>query len=497
MDEIQAKLIKIVGAQNVSNTDSDLSAYFGRYSDNFLVKDPIKPKFIVKAKDKEQIQQILKFANETNFSVIPISSKTTDANGADAPHTENVLILDLSEMNEVLIVDTKNRMCMIEPGVTFEQLLPMAKENGLRLLMPLLPSCGKSVVTAALEREPIILPRYHWDASDPLLCTEVVFGTGDLFRTGAAAGPGTIEEQRASGQAQKNPMGPTQFDPFRIIQGAQGSIGVVTWISLKCELLPDTRKILYIQSEYLEELIEFQYTLLKRRFGDELFILNNLNLASLLHTSHSAIEKLRKNLPTWILIIGLAGRGAFGTDKITFLKDELGDIAKAQGVQLLTELKNVSSEELSKTFESCTENPWRQRYLGECQDIFFITTPDKTSSFIDEVKRMAVSKQIPMENIGVYIQPLVQGCNCHCEFNIYYDPSDNNAKQSVKTFFEELSISLMEKGAFFSRPYGLWADEMYKRVSPEIVKTLQKVKSIFDPNNILNRGALCFKEEGV
>ncbi len=497
MDDIQAKLIEIVGTQNVSNKDKDLNAYYGRYSGNFLIKTPIKPKFIIKAKKLEQVQQILKVANENNLSVIPISSTAMDANGADAPHTDKVVILDLSEMNEVIIVDTKNRMCMIEPGVTFKQLIPVAKENGLRLLMPLLPSCGKSVVTAALEREPITIPRYHWDASDPLLCTEVVFGTGDLFRTGAAAGPGTIEEQRASGQAQKNPLGPTQFDPFRIIQGAQGSIGVVTWISLKCELLPDTRKILYVQSENLQDLIEFQYTLLKRRLGDELFILNDLDLASLLHKSHESIDKTRKGLKPWTLIIGLAGRGVFGSDKLEFLEGELKDIANAQGIQLLDEIKNISSAELSDIFESCTEKPWRTRYLGASQDVFFITTVDKTPGFIDEVKKMAKSKQFPMENIGVYIQPLVQGCNCHCEFNIYYDPSDGQAKQSARGFFEDLSIALMEKGAFFSRPYGLWADEMYKRVSPDIVTTLQKVKSIFDPKNILNRGALCFKEEGA
>ena len=135
------------------------------------------------------------------------------------------------------------------------------------------------------------------------------------------------------------------------------------------------------------------------------------------------------------------------------------------------------------------------RYLGGCQDIFFITTLDKTPKFVEILKTTAEELQYPFENIGIYIQPLVQGCNCHCEFDIYYNPSNAEEKQNAKALFEKASIALMENGAFFSRPYGFWADEMYKRISPQVVNALQKVKSIFDPNNILHRGALCFKEE--
>jgi len=34
-----------------------------------------------------------------------------------------------------------------------------------------------------LEREPVVMPTYHWDIADPLQCVEVIYGTGDMFRT--------------------------------------------------------------------------------------------------------------------------------------------------------------------------------------------------------------------------------------------------------------------------------------------------------------------------
>ena len=163
---------------------------------------------------------------------------------------------------------------MIEPGVTYDELIPKLTESGLRPLMSLLPKANKSVLASCLDRESITIPRFHWDSSDPLLCSETVFGTGEMLRTGSASVPGSLEEQWASGQAQKNPMGPSQFDPFRLVQGSQGTIGIVTWITVKCEVAPEVHRVYLAGSETLESLQKFNYTLLRRRLADEHFVLN-------------------------------------------------------------------------------------------------------------------------------------------------------------------------------------------------------------------------------
>jgi FAD/FMN-containing dehydrogenase len=53
---------------------------------------------------------------------------------------------------------------------------------------------------------------------------------------------------------------------------------------------------------------------------------------------------------------------------------------------------------------------------------------------------------------------------------------------------------LLEEGAFFNRPYGAITNAVFEQTSPEMVKAIQSVKKIFDPNNVLNPGTLCFKE---
>ncbi|GAH37946.1 unnamed protein product, partial [marine sediment metagenome] len=241
-------------------------------------------------------------------------------------------------------------------------------------------------VTSVLEREPIIIPRYHWDTSDPLLCTEVVFGTGDLFRTGAAAGPGTLSQQKKVGRAQVNPMGPTQFSPYRVIQGAQGSLGVVTWATLKLELVPAVQKVFHYHSNNIEELLDFQQKLVKYRLCDETFILNNKNLACLVKNTRNEIEDLANSLLKWNLIYILAGRGDLTNDKLNYLEEDIKDLIRDSNLEHLESSNLIDRNKILNCVNSYTSEPWRKRYKGSYQDIFFISNFENISNYIKKVE---------------------------------------------------------------------------------------------------------------
>jgi hypothetical protein len=484
-EKIYQDLVKIIGSKNISKDPKVLEEYSKDLS--FFPKK--EPKYVIWAKNKNQVQKIINLANSLSFSIIPVSSPLGPRHHGDTiPRNSNSIILNLCKMKKVIDINKKNRVAMIEPGVTFGELIPRLHKKGLRILTPLHPRAFKSVLTASLEREPITIPRYMWDSSDPLLCTEVFFGTGDLFKTGTAAGPGSIKQQQKSGQAQINPMGPTQFSPFRVIQGAQGSIGIVTWVTLKLELLPSIQKVYHFQSESIEPLLDFQYELLKYRLCDELFILNNLNLACLIEEDPTEILDLANKLNKWNLIFIISGRGKLASDKIVYLKGEIDDIIKTKELNFSKNRSELNDREILKFLNQADRNPWRLRLNGGYQDIFFISDYGKITKFID-----LVEKQIT-NNLGIYIQPINQGTSYHCEFDMYYNPNDKEEIINVKNKFIKTSINLMNSGAFFNRPYGLWAKEVYQRHEDSTQKALKKVKKIFDPNNILNPGVLCFDD---
>jgi len=50
---------------------------------------------------------------------------------------------------------------------------------------------------------------------------------------------------------------------------------------------------------------------------------------------------------------------------------------------------------------------------------------------------------------------------------------------------------LISKGALFDRPYGAWAEMIYKRTGA-YTKKLKELKDELDPHHIMNPGKLCF-----
>ena len=484
-DILYQKLVKICSSKNISNDPNVLT----KYSKDLSFSPEIAPKYVVWPSNTKIIEEILKLANDLKFSVVPISSSSGPRHHGDTiPKKDNCVVLDLSNMKQILNIDRKNRVVMIEPGVTFGELIPELQSKGLRLLLPLHPRGSKSVLTSALEREPITIPRYHWDSSDPLLCTEVFFGTGDVFRTGTAAGPGTIKQQQAAGQAQVNPMGPTQFSPFRVIQGAQGSLGIVTWATLKLELIPTIQKVFHLQSDTIPELLDLQHELIKYRLCDELLILNNLNLASLVKKNSQEIFELAKKIKKWNLIYIIAGRGKLAADKISYLEGDIKETIDGLGLNGLITESTISDNEIIQVLSQATYDPWRLRLRGGYQDVFFITSFEKITEFVSFVEKEV------SQDLGIYIQPINQGTSYHCEFDIYYDPSSEEEKMNIKEKFLKISTKLMDSGAFFNRPYGILTKEVYKRHDDSTRMALKKVKKIFDPNNVLNPGVLCFDE---
>lgn len=478
MNEVKKDaMIQITGSDRVSDDENLLAEYSGKWS----------PSLIVWPISTDEVVKIVEWANKNAVALVPVSSGYPKIRESSLPKVANAIIVDLRKMNKILRVDTTNKVVMIEPGVTYNQLANELKKNGLRPLFPLLPHYSKSVLTGCLDREPITTPRFHWDASDPLLCTETVFGTGDVLRTGAAAGPGTLEEQWESGQAQKNPQGPSQFDPFRLVQGSQGTIGIVTWISMKCEMLPEAQKFLLAQADDLDSFQDFNYTILRRRLADEHFMLNSAGLSAALTT--------KKKLPKWTLILGVSGHGTIADEELEYRLGDINDIANETNVKLEQNFTNVKASDVESFLNGSMDNPyWKLQVKGECREVMFTTTLDRTQEFYHIFQEEAKNVGFPLEQIGAYVQPMVQGTNTHVCFDLYYSLGDENSVEMVISLLGNGQKKLLDMGAYFSRPYGLITDTVFEHSAPGTVDAMKRVKAIFDPNNILNPGTLCFKE---
>jgi FAD/FMN-containing dehydrogenase len=485
---IKNLLARVLKPENVVDHESILKEYCRDHS--FV--SGYSPQLLVYPVSKEEVQGIVRLARESRVPLVPVSSGPPRFHGDTVPNQSGIIV-DFKKMKRIYKIDPVNRCVMVEPGVTYSELIPEVTRQGLKINIPLLPRAAKSVVTSHLEREPVLIPKYQYDNTDPLLTMEIIYGTGEEFRTGSASGPGNLEMLMAD---KVNPWGPGAVDYARFLSGAQGTMGLVTWAITKAEVLPSLQRLYFIPVEDTARLTPAMNHLLRKRVVDECLALNNVNLATILAESFPAdYEELKANLPSWTIITCVAGYRLRPEERINIMERYLHEICTSLGLKPENKLRGAEGKEgkvlklLSGAWDK--EPYWKLRHKGSSRDIFFLSTLDKAPELIGLMKNVVSRYRYPGDDIGYYVQPVVQGRSCHCEFNLPCDNSNARELDEVKKLFRDASETLMKNGAFFSRPYGWWADMVYSRYTEGAIVS-RKLKSIFDPNNILNPGKLCF-----
>ena len=482
----RARLSEIVGGSAVSETSEAVSP--GRQDPAGIV---FRPWLTVRPTETEQVRQIVAWANETRTPLVPLSSGGPHLHGGSAPSVPEAVQVDLRGMTKIARIDRRQRLALIEPGVTFEQLVPALREHGLRISLPLLPRRNKSVLASLLERAPTLVPRWHWNMTEPLRSLEVVWGNGDRLLTGSQTKTDRDEDWE-SGVIPMVGGGPAQVDFFRMLSAAQGAMGIATWASVKIEPASDRQKLLVIPAATLPELIDCAYTLLKFRFGDETFIVNAAALARILGRGTAQRAGLAGTMPRWCLVVGIGGGSILGAEKVAAREADIRDIAQALGLQITHELPGFPGPKLLDILQNPSPEPyWREGPTWASRDIFFMATLDRTPGFVAGMQQVSAAMADPSDGIGSYIQPVHMGAEVHCEFMLPFDPTNATQSRRVGELFEEGSRALFRQGAYYSRPYGMWSDMVFN-ADAETTAATRKIKEIFDPNHVMNPGKLCF-----
>lgn len=447
----------------------------------------VPPSEVLRPTDADALHTLVRNANDEGSNLVVTSSNAPhfrDGLACREPHR----LVDLSGWKRIDLIDRRNRVCRIEPGVTYEEILAALAPHGMTIPMPLAPRTTKSVVAAVMDREPTTWPNKQWDGSDPVGSTEFIFGSGEHFRTGAAGGPGSLEAQRKAGGAQKFSSGPSHTDFHRVLQGAQGTMGIVTWATMRAELAPSTEDPHVVGADSLEALIPYMYDVQRALLGEQSFILNR-NAAAMLMAEgdDTRFSSLRTSLPNFLCFQNIAGFERLPEERVAYQRDDLTGHAAAHGLKLEQGHGELSARDLhARAGRPCGVADWRTEHRGACLSIFFLTTLDRTLDMGEAFVDCARDHGVRAEDIGVYLQPIVQNHGCHLELMVPYDPASREAVERMRRLEVSAVGCLLDAGAFFSRPYGT-ADRIFAK-NPGNFALIQQVKSLFDPNRVLQRG---------
>lgn len=486
----KSKLEKIAGKSSVLDDDATLI----KFSRDQSFVPPRRPDAVVYVETVEQVQQIVRLANETLTPIVPFSSGLT-LRGATIPDQGGIL-LNMSRMSKIIEIDVENLYAIIEPGVTYRQLQDELAPKGFKVMAPFGAPAARSVLTSYLERDPVMAAPCFEDGNFLIMDTEIVLPNGELFHTG----------NWASGGRPGAPAGPIRNNVFRLWTGAQGTLGIMTKMVVQISYIPAERKIFFIPFKSLGEAIEPMKRIQRREIGTESFLVNSFNLAALLAdgwqvpgtfpvaaADASEFDSIRKVLPAWTMAVVINGPQRRTDEKVAYEAQALREICDTLNLELLESLPGITGAENVIAAELL--RPWgvlrKFNYRGSAHDLTFKAPITKVAELEELLCRLAADAGYPAADIGAYIMPLERGRAIHCEFDLHCPATDGPEREAVKKLWQTASGELVSSGAYFDRPYGMWAPLMYGRAAT-YTQMLKKLKAETDPNNILNPGKLCF-----
>jgi glycolate oxidase len=421
------------------------------------------PDVVIKPKTAGEISQILQICNAHKIPVTPRGAGTGLSGGA-LPHLGGVL-LSLERLNNIINIDERNLQVTTEPGVITEVLQNTLKAKGL--FYPPDPSSRGSCMIGGNISENSGGPKAvkYGVVKDYVLNLEVVLATGEILWTGA--------------NVLKNATG---YNLTQLIVGSEGTLGIVTKIVLK--LIPHPKHDLLM-------LVPFNSA------ENACAAVSSIFMAGY---TPSAMEFMERDALDWTM--------RFVDNCIVPINDEVQ-------AHLLIEVDGNDMDVLMKEMEGISEIVM-QYGAG---DILFADDAQQKAELWklrrrvgEAVKSHSIYKEedtvVPRAELPVLLKAVKDigrryGFHSVCyghagDGNLHVniikgDLSDEEWNGSLKTGIREIFELVKSLGGTISGEHGIglvqkeYMDIIFDAKGMDLMR---KIKDVFDPNNILNKGKI-------
>lgn len=448
-------LREIVGAEHVLSTEADLIAYA---IDGTWIE--CRPLAVVLPADAQQISAVLKLANRELIVVAPRGS-ASGLSGGSVPLGGGIA-LALARMNRILEIDRVNQLAIVEPGVITAHLQSEVEKLGL-FYPPDPSSLNVSAIGGNVaENAGGARCLKYGVTADYVRGLQVVLPTGEIIRTG--------------GRMVKNVTG---YNLRQLFTGAEGTLGVITEVTLK--LLP-------LPKFHLTALAVFP------RLQDAAEAVSEIMSSGLLPASIELMDQITVQCVEDLLHAGLP------TDAEALLLlacdgnyEQIVSSELAAASQICTRCGARSLQTANTPQES--ERLWQAR--RSISPALARKRPNKLGEDIS-VPRSAVPEIIrriraiaAQYNLLIPVFGHAGDGNLHP--NILCDRSDPAEMQRVHAAAAAIFAAAIACGGTLSGEHGiglLKKEFMEQDLGYEAIAAMKKIKLALDPHNLLNPGKI-------
>lgn len=209
-------LTNLLGPDRVSTRQADLDAH----AQDESFHGPHPPDVVVWPQNAQEISAILKHANEKRIPVTPWSGGSS-LEGNPIP-VHGGILLALYRMNQIIEVREADLQVVVQPGIIYDELNQKLARYGL-FFPPAPGSSDVATIGGMVANNSSGMHAVKYGVTkDYVLQLEIVLPTGEIVRIGRPV------IKSSSG-----------YDLCRLIVGSEGTLGVVTEITLRLRIRPE------------------------------------------------------------------------------------------------------------------------------------------------------------------------------------------------------------------------------------------------------------------
>lgn len=458
-------LQKIVGSKHVVADPEKMQDYS---HDEFSLSDIARlPEVVVKPKDAQEVSRILGLANRELVPVTPRGGATGLCGGC-VPAFGGIVV-SLERMNRIIEVDRRNQMAVVEAGVTLADFYTRVEEEGL--FFPPHPGEESAMIGGVIATNAGGARAVKYGVvRNYVRGMDVVLPTGPIIRLG--------------GKLMKSSTG---YSLLNLMVGSEGTLGIITRAMIQLMPAPAATRSLIMPYETLEEAIDAVPALLEK---------NILPLAvEFIPTDVIRIteEFLRKRWPctlgtTHLLVILDAG----SEEELDRLSEDVADVCCAHGAMdvFVADSPSKQSQVLeirSKIYEAI------KAHTLEIMDI--VVPRAEIASHVRKVRELS-------EEFGLWLPTFGHAADGNVHTHIMkarYEGGgliplpEEEWKPKFGKVREALYRDCRERGGMISGEHGIGLVKkpyLAYVLDEAQIALIKGIKSVFDPNHILNPGKI-------